>query len=70
MVDDVEACLSRTHPGCTGTVPIGKSLTAVIVLLFVDVQGCECDVDVSSLVDVQMVGAGGGGKAEVFSNDH
>ena len=52
MADDVEACLSRAHPGCTGLPLVGEAVSIVVVFLFADMQGCEGDIDVSSLVDV------------------
>ena len=52
MVDNVDACLSGAHPGQTGSMPVGKSLTVVIVFLFVNAQGREGDVIVGDKVDV------------------
>ncbi len=49
--------------------PIGESLTVVIVLLFADAYGCEDDVDVGNMVDVAEARAGSCSKAEVIRNN-
>ena len=48
--------------------PIGESLTVVIVLLFVNTHGHEDDVGVSNMTDVVEVRAGSCSKAEVIRN--
>ena len=49
--------------------PIGESLTVVIVLLFANAQGHENSVSVYDMVDVVEMRAGGSSEAEVIRDD-
>ena len=48
---------------------VNEPLSNVVVLLFVDVEGCENNAPIRGGVYVWEPGASGRGKAEVVSND-
>ena len=49
--------------------PIGESLTVVIVFLFANAHGCEDNVGVSDMADVVEARASSCSKAEVVCNN-
>lgn len=65
----VEAGLCRAHPGQASAITVGKLLSIVVALLFVDTQGHGDNAAIISVVDVQVAVDGYGGEAEVVSND-